>query len=131
MNSDGARLARFAPALLLGLLAACGGNTAQDLPPQHWHDLEVSVESRPSPPRPGANEFLVMVTNSRGRPAYNLVVSLRTQDSEAWKQAIEDGQVGVYRTAVKIEPGAAAVLQVQVRAQDGEGVLKFPLQVQP
>ncbi len=123
--------ARFAAALLLSTLAACGGEPAQDAPPQRWQDLEVRIESRPSPPRAGMNEFLVMATNSRGRPAYNLVVSLRTSDASPWTQAIEDGQMGVYRRAVKLEPGVGAVLQVQIKSRDAEGVLYFPLKQQP
>lgn len=123
--------ARIAAGLALVTLAGCGANTAQDMPAQRWQDLEVRIESRPNPPHAGMNEFLVMVTTSRGRPAYNLVVSLRTADVNPWKQAIEDGQVGVYRTAVKIEPGADSVLQVQLRGQDTESVLRFPLKPQP
>lgn len=120
-------LGRAAAGLALGLLAACGANTAQDLPPQRWQDLEVQIESRPNPPRAGMNEFLVMVNDSRGRPAHDLVVSLRTGDADAWKQAIQDGQVGVYRTAVKVESGVNSVLQVQLQGKDAEGVLRFPL----
>lgn len=123
--------AKIVAGLLLALLAACGANTAQDAPPQRWQDLEVRIESRSSPIDAAINEFLVTVTDSRGRPAYNLVVSLRTSDASAWKQAIEDGQMGVYRTAVKIESAADPVLQVQIRRKDDEGVLYFPLKRHP
>lgn len=122
---------RAAAGLLLAAVAGCGGERAADAPQQKWRDLDVSVESRPSPPRAGMNEFLVMVTDARGRPAYNLVVSLRTSNQEPWKQAIEDGQVGVYRRAVKLEPSANSVLQVQIRRKDEEDVLLFPLKSQP
>lgn len=115
--------------VLAAMLAACGGASTQNLPPQKWQDLEVRVESRPSPLGDGANEFLVMVANSRGKPAYDLVVSLRTSDRDPWIQAIEDGQVGVYRRAVKIEGnGKPPVLQVQIKLKDNQGVLYFPLQ---
>ncbi len=118
---------RLCSVLLLGAqLAACGsGDVTQQLPPQQWQGLEVRVESRPSPLHDGANEFLVMVADSRGKPAYNLVVSMRTSDSEPWKQAIQDGQVGVYRRAIKAEPGA--VLQVQLKRNEAESVLRFSL----
>jgi hypothetical protein len=117
--------------LLLALLAACGGERAADTPPQQWQNLEVKVESRPSPPRMGMNEVLVMVTDGRGRPGYDVMVSLRTSDQDPWKQAIEDGQVGVYRRAVEFAPGARSVLQVQLKRNDKEGVLLFPVAVQP
>jgi hypothetical protein len=114
------------------MLAGCSaGQQAEAIPPQKWQNLEVRVESRPSPPRPGMNEFLVMVTDSRGRPGYDLMVSLRTSDQDEWKQAIEDGQVGVYRRAVRVGPDTRSVLQVQLRRGDAADVLFFPLTVQP
>jgi len=122
--------ARVAAGLVLAALAACGAEQAALAPPQKWQGMEVNVESRPNPPHAGMNEFLVMVTDARGRPAYNLVVSLRTSSQDQWKQAIEDGQVGVYRRAVKLELGANGVLQVQVRSKDAEGILEFPLKMQ-
>jgi hypothetical protein len=123
--------ARLACVLLLGILTACGGEAGKELPPQQWQGMEVRVEPRPSPLQGGTTEFLVMVTDARGKPAYNLIVSLRTGDRDPWVQAIEDGQVGVYRRGIKVEPGASAVLQVQIKGRDKEGVLRFPLQAQP
>jgi hypothetical protein len=109
-------------------LAACGGSEpVAEIPAQKWLDADVRVESRPSPPKPGMNEFLVLVTGERGRPVYDLVVSLRTDDNDPWKQAIEDGRVGVYRRAVEVEPGTRSTLQVQIRRNDAESVLRFPL----
>ena len=98
-----------------------------DAPVQKWQDMEVRVESRPSPPRAGMNEFLVMTTGERGRPVYDLIVSLRTDDQDEWKQAIQDGQVGVYRRAVEVAPGTRSVLQVQIKRKSEAGVLRFPL----
>jgi len=117
--------------LLLAALGGCGAERGQELPPQQWRDVEVRIESRPSPLGTGTAEILVMATDRRGKPAYNLVVSVRTGDTEPWKQAIEDGQVGVYRRAVSIEAGVNPVLQVQIRRQGEEGVLSFPLKPQP
>ncbi len=76
------------------------------------------------------NEFLVMVTDRRGRPAYDLIVSLRADDQDEWKQAIQDGQVGVYRRAVRVGAGARSVLQVRMKRNGIEETLYFPLQVQ-
>lgn len=111
---------------LLGALAACGGDRVADMPPQKWQQAQVRVESRPSPPRPGMNEFLVIVTGERG-PVHNLVVSLRTDDQDPWTQAIQDGMVGVYRRAAKVDPGTRSVLQVQIKQNGAEDVLHFPL----
>lgn len=122
---------RAAAGMLVLMVAACGGDRATDMPAQKWRDKEVRIESRPNPPHAGMDEFLVMVTDGRGRPAYNLVVSLRTSDKNPWTQAIEDGQIGVYRRAVKVEPGANSVLQVQIRRKDTEDILYFPLTLQP
>ncbi|HET8668334.1 MAG TPA: hypothetical protein VFM10_10170 [Terriglobales bacterium] len=116
---------------LMALLAGCHNEPGESMPPQTWQNMEVRVESRPSPPRIGMNEFLVMVTDRRGHPGYDLIVSLRTSDQDAWKQAIEDGQVGVYRRAVEVGPGARSVLQVQIKGRDAESVLLFPLKLQP
>lgn len=122
---------KAAAALLLAMLAACSGSHAQDPPPQRWQDAEVRVESRPSPPHAGMNEFLVMVTNSRGKPAHNLVVSFRANDHDDWKQAIQDGEMGVYRRAVRMEARPDSALQVQISGGGAEGVLYFPVAVQP
>ncbi len=122
--------ARIAALALIGALAACGGDHAADLPAQKWRDMEVRVESRPNPPHPGMNEFLVMVTDRRGRPAYDLVISLRTDDKDEWTQAIQDGQVGVYRRAVRVGAGTRSVLQVRLTRNGTEDTLYVPLQVQ-
>mgnify|MGYP005815744943 CR=1 FL=1 len=120
---------RFAAVFSLFILSACGGEQASTLPPQKWQALDVRVESRPNPPRVGMNEFLVMVTGERGRPAHDLVVSLRTDDHDVWTQAIQDGQLGIYRRAVEVAPGVRSVLQVQVKRNGEEGILRFPLQL--
>lgn len=118
-------------ALLTAQLAACGGSPQNSVPPQKWHDAEVRVESRPDPPQAGMNEFLVMVTGERGRPVYDVMVSMRTRDDEAWRQAIQDGQVGVYRRAAELQPGSREVLQVQLKRGSEESVLRFPIPLAP
>ncbi len=115
---------------LLALLPGCGGGEASSYRPQQWSGLDVALESRPSPPRAGMNEFLVTVTDQHGRPGFDLVVSLRANDTEPWTQAIEDGQMGVYRRAVKIDPAKDRALQVQLQGRNATGVLSFPLTAQ-
>ena len=114
-------------AAMAGVLVACGGDSSLASPPQQWNGLDVRVESRPSPPRNGMNEFIVMVTGKHGRPIYNLIISLRTDDHDEWKQAIQDGQLGIYRRAVEVGPGSRSVLQVQIKHSQAESVLLFPL----
>lgn len=112
------------------LLGACDGENqaVPDAQPQIWQGAEVRVESRPSPPRPGINEFLVIVTGDRG-PVHDIMISVRTDDQDQWVQAIQDGEVGVYRRAAKVGPGIRSVLQVQIKRNGTEGVLLFPLNV--
>ena len=123
--------AKYCAPLILVILSACGGDKLAEIPAQKWQGVEVRVEVRPNPPRAGMNEFLVMATGERGRPAYDLIVSIRTDDRDEWKQAIEDGQVGVYRRAAEVEPGARSVLQVQVKRNGEESILRFPLNLTP
>jgi hypothetical protein len=123
--------AKYIGLLLVAQLTACGGGQqVADTQPQMWQGAEVRVESRPSPPRPGVNEFLVIVTGKRG-PIHDLMVSIRTDDQDQWVQAIQDGEVGVYRRAAKVAVGSRSVLQVQIKHEDTEGVLRFPLNLSP
>ncbi len=116
---------------LFATLPGCGsGSQAPAVKPQQWRGMDVSLESRPNPPRAGMNEFLVTITDQHGRPGFDLVVSLRTRETEPWTQAIEDGQMGVYRRALKIDPATDKMLQVQLRGGNATGVLSFPLTAQ-
>lgn len=116
--------------LVLGvtLLGACsGGPEAQLIPPQQWKDVEVRLDTRPSPPRSGMTEAIIIFTGARGIPVHNLIVSLRSSDRDEWKQTIQDGQIGVYRRAVKLGSGERSVLQVKIQRGAEQGVLRFPL----
>lgn len=115
--------------VLLAMLSACGEGADANIPPQQWQNLNVQVETRPSPPETGMDEILVVVTDERGRPGNELVVSLRSSDQDRWVQAIEDGGLGVYRRAVALAPGERSVLQVQLKNKDAKGTLRFPLKV--
>lgn len=113
----------------MGMAACDGGNDAAYLPPQQWGNVGIAVQTRPVPPRVGMNEFLVIGTESGGKPAWNMVVLLRTDADESWRQAIQDGESGVYRKALPLAPGQQA-LQVMLRRGGEETVLEFPVSVQ-
>lgn len=115
--------------LLVILLSACAGDDAVRLGPQEWGGVSFIVESRPSPIRQGMNEFIVIATRDRVKPGVGFVVSLRSSDSDEWRQAIQDGYTGVYRRAVMVRDPQGGVLQVHVRRVKGmeETVLRFPL----
>ncbi|MGC1387455.1 MAG: hypothetical protein WA807_05545 [Steroidobacteraceae bacterium] len=113
--------------IALGLaLCGCSG-PAQDTPTVNWRDLQVHVESRSYGPIPGMKELLVFVNRHGALPAWDCRVELRTSDADPWKQAIEDGYVGVYRRAAKVDAGEHSVLQVRISAEGSETVLHIPL----
>jgi len=116
------------PALALALYG-CSGDT-QESPVENWRDLQVHVESRSYGPIPEMKEVLVFV-NRRVLPAWDCRVDLRTSDADPWKQAIEDGHVGVYRRAAKVDEHEHSVLQVWIRAEGNETILRIPLTHQP
>lgn len=125
-------LRRYKPIALLiaaGLLACGRGNDAAGPPPQQWGKASIAVQTRPIPPRVGMNEFLVIGTDAGGKPAWDMVVMLRTDADENWRQAIQDGESGVYRKALPLGPGQQA-LQVKLRRGAEESVLEFPISVQ-
>ncbi|ALP51742.1 hypothetical protein Tel_00510 [Candidatus Tenderia electrophaga] len=115
--------------LIMLLLSACSEPDPRFLMvPQQWNDTVVQIESRPTPIRPGMNEFLIMATTERGRPVPDLVVSLRAATDDEWQQAIQDGHSGVYRRALRVPPGAPSVLvQLRKTHSDEEAVLEFPI----
>lgn len=107
------------------LLSGCSGAT-QDSPTQYWRDLRIHVESRSYSAVPGMRELLVYVNRGAVLPAWDCRIDLRTSDADSWTQAIEDGRVGVYRRAARVDPDHS-VLQVWIRAEGNETVLRIPL----
>ncbi len=111
-------------------LAACDASPEKDLVGSaHWGGMVVSVESRPSPPRPGNDELVVTLTDERRHPVSDVVVNLRARPDADWVQAIEDGHVGVYRRAVNFGGAGHAVLEMRLRRGAEEGALAFPVTV--
>lgn len=76
------------------------------------------------------NEFLVIATRGRAKPAHDLIVSLSINDTESWQQAIQDGHVGVYRRAIAVPDPVNDVLFVRIEHDNREGILRFPLDMQ-
>jgi hypothetical protein len=118
---------RLAGLIGSALLAACGNHDDETLGTRPWGAFEVAVQTRPSPPRAGSNEVVVIISGAHHRPVYDALVFLRTQESAPWVQAIEDGHVGVYRRAVRFAPEPDAVLRVQLRRGDDTTELAFPV----
>ena len=123
-------------AVLLALLAAVGtsacgsGEQSGTVGTRQWGAYDVTVETRPWPPREGQNEVVVTVAGEHHRPIYDAVVTMRAQASSPWIQAIEDGHVGVYRRAVRFGPSGQNNLQVQLHRGDDSTILDFPVTVE-
>jgi hypothetical protein len=107
-------------------IAGCGSGTEESVP-ENWRDLQIHVEARSYSPIPGMKELLVFVNRNRVLPAWDCRVDVRTSDADPWKQAIEDGHVGVYRRAAKVDAHDHSVLQIWIRAEGSETVLRVPL----
>lgn len=112
-------------ALLLG--ACSGADPRYQMAPQKWNDIVIKVETRPTPIRPGMNEFLVIATLERGKPVHDLMVSLKGVPDADWQQAIQDGHSGVYRRAVHVPGTPVLYMRVRQFGADEEAVLEFPL----
>ncbi len=116
------------PAAARAALFGCSSGDTRDSPTVTWRDLRVHVESRSYGPIPEIKELLVFVNRGPVLPAWDCRVDLRTSDADPWKQAIEDGHVGVYRRAARVDAAEHSVLQVWIRAEGSETVLRIPLQ---
>lgn len=112
---------------MLALLSGCSSDRVADSVTQHWLGLDIRVESRPSPPVSGMNEFLIIASDGRGLPAWDCLVDIRTAQTDPWKQSIQDGREGVYRRAALVGAGERSVLQVQMHCNKNETILRFPL----
>jgi len=112
--------------VLLALLSGCSGQP--DAAPQKWQGFDVRVETQPSPPRVGMNEVMVEVSGKHGKGVHGLVVSLRTSDTESWKQTFPDGDLGVYHGAASLGPDHAR-LQVMIEQDGKRDILYFPIRM--
>ena len=120
------------------LLEGCGGGKAPLLGPKTWKGIAFTVEPRPSPPRVGMNEFILIANRDGKKPVVDLVVSYRVDKNSDWQQAIQDGFSGVYRRAIHVSDPKNGVLKVQIRKinkeaeykgidEEKDTVIEFPL----
>ncbi len=91
--------------------------------------MVVRIETHPNPPLAGMSEIVVIVTGPHGRPAGDLTVSLRGDESMPWVQAIQDGFIGVYRRAIDIGDGDTAVVQVRLEKGAVKKTMLFPFKL--
>ncbi len=89
--------------------------------------MVVRIETHPSPPLAGISEIVVIITGPYGKPAGDLIVSLRGTETDPWVQAIEDGYIGVYRRAVDIGENKTGVVQVRIQQGAEQKILSFPI----
>ena len=117
--------------MMMFLLTACGGAKPEgSIPPQQWQNIEFQIQTRPEVIQPGMIEFLVLATELHGRPVHDLVISLRMQEDDAWRQAIQDGLSGVYRRALHVPASTTGVsVLVQRKGAEEKIELQFPLQL--
>lgn len=109
------------------LLAGCGSDeSVYQVGTQMWNDVSISVEARTAG-NSDFYEFLVLGTIGRSKPAHNILVHVRVNEDDTWKQAIQDGMVGVYRRAIKVAHPDKDILFVQLRRGEEQGELRFPL----
>lgn len=123
----------FFATVVFAMLVACSDEQAVVLGPQQWQDLEFRVEVRPSPPRVGMNEFIVIASREVYKPGVGLIINIRVGERAEWRQAIQDGFTGVYRRAVRVDDPQMQSLSVQVHRSNSEDatVLTFPLNQKP
>jgi len=125
----------FLIVVLAGVLSACADERAVVLGPQQWEDLGIKVETRPSPLRVGMNEFIVIASRDEYKPGVGLIVMLRVNERDEWRQAIQDGFTGVYRRAVRVDDPQTQSLSVHISRSKGkaedETTLLFPLNQRP
>lgn len=109
------------------LLSACQPANLAVLEDQMWESITVHVESRPMPVTAGMNEFWVVLTDARGRPMFDVMVTMHVEPRGQPNQAIQDGHTGVYRRALRVSNPQTDVLVLELKRQDKTGVLRFPL----
>ncbi|MDH5544334.1 MAG: hypothetical protein OEZ43_02010 [Gammaproteobacteria bacterium] len=112
--------------LFVALMVSCVGEIPKS-PVLEWKDMTFRVETRPPFIEKGMMEFLIIVNLPRRKPASGLLVNLRIEQAGKWVQAIEDGNVGVYRRAMRVRDPKTDTLYVKAEIKGEETILAFPL----
>ena len=111
--------------VLTFLLSGCVDIPIYRFAPQQWNDVVITVEARPGPTSGAVCEFVIIASFLNNTPAHTIRVSLRMNDQGPWKQAIQDGMVGVYRRSDRVNSLDTDVFYIQLRHKDAEAVLRF------
>jgi len=109
------------------LLCACTADVSGWSPaPQSWQDITISMETQPTPIRQGMIEFILIANHQQRGFINDLLVEVHTEDS-AWKQAMPDGALGVFRKALPVRDVHNDHLYVRLTrgGQHGEMVFAF------
>ena len=103
------------------------------MPTQQWNDIKIEVETRPPRAVRGMNEFVVIASRKR-RPASEIIVSIQIMGTGKWQQAIQDGNIGVFRKSLLLKNPKEQSLLVRIRHQKkenkGETILEYPMRQQ-
>jgi len=121
------RVRKWAVLLIPLLFLSCADENAWAPQAQSWQDLSIRIETRPTVIRPGMNEFLVIANRQQRGFTSDLMVDVRTELSGAWKQAMPDGALGVYRRALPVKDVQREHLYVRLQRKGEDGELIFSL----
>ncbi|PCH53807.1 MAG: hypothetical protein COC22_01665 [Flavobacteriaceae bacterium] len=116
----------FAVLVSLSLFSACSAPESWTPPAQQWGEFDIHIETRPEVMRQGMNEFLLIVNRKGQRHIPDLLIKIRTPSS-AWKQAMPDGALGIYRRALLVNDMKHDQLYVRLSYHGKEGALTFDL----
>ncbi|MFV2057811.1 MAG: hypothetical protein ACC707_15195 [Thiohalomonadales bacterium] len=120
------------PLFLMLLLAACNNERIM-MPIQEWQGISFEVETRPPKAVAGMNEFVIIASRGR-RPVADVILSIKIMGPGEWKQAIQDGHVGVFRKSILVKNPLESSLLVRIRHSQvnnkSETILEFPLRQQ-
>jgi len=118
--------------LMLLFISACSGERMK-MPAQQWDNTTFEVETRPTRAVSGMNEFLVIASRN-GKRVSEIIVSIQIMGTGEWRQAIQDGHIGVFRRSLFVRNPKEHSLLVRVRHADQENkeetILEFPLRDQ-
>jgi hypothetical protein len=110
----------------LWLVACSADEQAWSPPGQVWDDIAIRIETRPTVVVPGMNEFLVIANRQQRGFSADLVVDVRTENSN-WKQAMPDGALGIFRRALPVRDVHTDHLYVRLHRKGEQREMVFAL----